>query len=321
MNLESGSTSPELGFLFPGQGSQSVGMLGDLAEHYSLVRETFDEAAEELGLDIWRLVSQGPEADLNLTRNTQPAMLCAGFSAWRVWLAEGGPRPACVAGHSLGEYTALVCAGAMSFRDAVRIVARRGLFMQEAVAQGSGAMAAVLGLDDEAVSSLCLQVAENQVVEAVNFNAPGQVVVAGERAAVERVIEAARAAGAKRSLLLPVSVPSHCRLMEPAARRLRDELDRIALKQPEIPVVHNVTADVCADAGELRGLLARQLYSPVRWVETVKSMAARGVGHVVECGPGKVLTGLTKRIDPALRAFAVFDSKSLSSALETIGHA
>ena len=313
--------SKQIAIIFPGQGSQSVGMLGELAASWPLVRETFAEASDTLGMDLWQVSSQGPKELLDRTDITQPAMLAAGVAVWRVWSQAGGLAPAWMAGHSLGEFTALVCAGALGFADAVALVAQRGRFMQEAVPAGAGAMAAVLGLADDQVVAVCAQAAQGGILEPVNFNSPGQVVIAGEVAAVERGIAAAKAAGAKRAILLPVSVPSHCALMRPAAERLAATLAAITLKAPRIPVLHNVTVDAVADPAAIRDRLVRQLYSPVRWVETVRCLADQGVGLLLEAGPGKVLTGLTKRIDDRLEALAVLDPKSLALALEATNHA
>jgi [acyl-carrier-protein] S-malonyltransferase len=308
-------------FLFPGQGSQSVGMLQGLAQVYPQVRATFAEASEVLGLDLWGLVSEGPADVLDRTENTQPAMLAAGVAVWRVWQARGGPAPAAMAGHSLGEYTALVCAGALGFGEAVATVAERGRLMQGAVPAGQGAMAAVLGLDDEAVAALCGREAGGEVLEPVNFNAPGQVVIAGSAAAVGRAVAAAKSAGAKRALVLPVSVPSHCALMRPAAERLAERLAALPVDVPRIPVIHNVTVETAPDADAIRSLLVRQLYSPVRWVETLRRLAADGAGLALEGGPGKVLSGLGKRIVPDLSTLPVFDPATLDSALEAVRHA
>lgn len=304
--------------VFPGQGSQSVGMLGALAESFPLVEETFAEASQALGYDLWRLVSEGPAEDLNQTAKTQPAMLSAGVAVWRLWQAEGGPQPKLMAGHSLGEYTALVCAGAMPFTDAVSLVADRGRFMQEAVPAGSGGMAAILGLDDDQVRAVCTEAAQGEVVEAVNFNSPGQVVIAGAKAAVDRACEGAKAAGAKRALPLPVSVPSHCALMQPAADRLSERLAAIDIGTPQIPVLHNVNVETTNEPDAIRRLLSAQLHSPVRWVETVQKMAAQGVDTLYEAGPGKVLAGLSKRIDRNLKGVGVFDPATLKDALETV---
>ncbi len=304
--------------VFPGQGSQSVGMLKTLADDFSSVGDTFTEASDTLGFDLWKLVLEGPKEALNQTQNTQPAMLAAGVAVWRVWQAQGGAAPAVMAGHSLGEYSALVCAGAMGFADAVSLVAKRGRFMQEAVPEGTGAMAAILGLDDDKVRDVCAAAAESQVVEAVNFNSPGQVVIAGSKAAVDRACGLAKEAGAKRALPLPVSVPSHCALMKPAAERLAEQLQDVAIEMPSIPVLHNVDVAVAADPGAIRARLAEQLHHPVRWVETIQSISERGIDKIVEAGPGKVLTGLNKRIDRKLTGFAVLDSDTLNAALEAL---
>ncbi|ACL72917.1 (acyl-carrier-protein) S-malonyltransferase [Thioalkalivibrio sulfidiphilus HL-EbGr7] len=301
--------------VFPGQGSQSLGMLSALSDAHPQVRETFQEASDVLGFDLWSLVQNGPEEDLNRTENTQPAMLAAGVAVWRVWQAAGGPAPAVMAGHSLGEYTALVCAGAMGFSDAAGLVAERGRLMQGAVAPGQGAMAAILGLDDAQVIEVCARAAEGGVVEAVNFNSPGQVVIAGETAAVDRAVALAAEAGAKRSVKLPVSVPSHCRLMAGAAERLAERLASVAIVSPSIPVIHNVDVSSHSDPAQIRAVLAAQLHRPVRWVESVQKMAADGVTTVLELGPGKVLTGLNKRIDKTLALACVQDPESLAQAL------
>ncbi len=313
--------SKSIAIIFPGQGSQSVGMLAELAAAWPQVGETFAEASEALGMDLWQVTSQGPRELLDRTDITQPAMLAAGVAVWRVWNQAGGPAPAWMAGHSLGEFTALVCAGALGFADAVALVAQRGRFMQEAVPAGAGAMAAILGLADDQVVAVCAQAAEGGILEPVNFNSPGQVVIAGEAAAVARGIAAAKAAGAKRAVLLPVSIPSHCALMRPAAERLAVALAAIPLAPPRIPVLHNVTVDAVADPVAIRDRLVRQLYSPVRWVETVRCLADQGVELLLEAGPGKVLTGLTKRIDDRLEALAVLDPKGLALALEATNHA
>ncbi len=305
-----------LGMVFPGQGSQSVGMLASLAQASPLVGETFAEAGEVLGLDLWQIVAEGPEERLNDTRITQPAMLAAGIATWRVWQAGGGAAPAIMAGHSLGEYTALVAAGAMAFSDAVHLVSLRAQYMQEAVPAGVGAMAAILGLDDDRVREVCATAAEEQVVEAVNFNSPGQVVIAGDKHAVERAIALAREAGARRAVPLPVSVPSHCALMQPAASRLAAALDGIDISRPGIPVLHNFDVQSHDDPAQIRQALEAQLYSPVRWVETIRAMQAAGVNLVVECGPGKVLAGLNKRIDKGLTSITVQDPESLQQALQ-----
>jgi [acyl-carrier-protein] S-malonyltransferase len=306
----------KLAFVFPGQGSQAVGMLDELADASPVVRGTFDEASDALGLDLWKLVSAGPKEELDLTHNTQPAMLAAGVAVWRLWRERGGALPQWMAGHSLGEYSALVCAGALDFADGVRLVAERGRLMQDAVPEGAGAMAAVLGLADGDVRAACAEAAEGQVVDAVNFNAPGQVVVAGHHEAVSRAVEIARRKGAKRAIMLPVSVPSHCALMRPAAERLGERLAAVSIRSPAVPVLHNVSVDTASDPDRIRALLVQQLYRPVRWVETVERLSREGVSVLLELGPGKVLTGLGKRIDKNLEGIAVFDSASLKRALE-----
>jgi [acyl-carrier-protein] S-malonyltransferase len=308
-------TDPALAMVFPGQGSQSVGMLSELARAFPQVRKTYQEAGDVLGYDLGALVMEGPEAELNRTDCTQPAMLAAGVAVWRIWRSQGGRRPAVMAGHSLGEYTALVCADAMSFADAVALVAERGRCMQEAVPAGSGAMAAILGLADADVVDVCARAAEGGVVAAVNFNSPGQVVIAGDTAAVHRAMDLAKASGAKRVVPLPVSVPSHCELMRPAAARFAAQLERTAIRPPAIPVIQNVdvTAQDAPDA--IREALKRQLYSPVQWVKTIETMRAAGIARIVEAGPGKVLAGLCKRIHRELEAVAVYDPDSLSAAL------
>lgn len=303
-----------LAFVFPGQGSQSVGMMADLAAAFPVVGETFAEASGALAYDLWQLVQNGPAEELNKTHITQPAMLTSGIAVWRVLQEKGLASPAMVAGHSLGEYSALVAAGVMQFADAVKLVAERGRLMQEAVPAGQGGMAAILGLDDATVIGVCEAAAQGDVLSAVNFNAPGQVVVAGAAAAVERVVEAAKEAGAKRALPLPVSVPSHCALMKPAADKLAEQLAGITLSAPTIPVINNADVATVSDADAIRDALVRQLYSPVRWVESVQKMAQDGVDTLVECGPGKVLVGLNKRIEKSMNAMAVFDTASLEKA-------
>ncbi|WP_258240301.1 ACP S-malonyltransferase [Pseudidiomarina homiensis] len=298
-------------FVFPGQGSQTVGMLADLATEYPQIEQTFAEASEALGYDLWELVQQGPSEKLNETQRTQPALLTASVAIYRVIEAQGVPAPEWLAGHSLGEYSALVCSGAMDFADAVRLVAKRGALMQEAVPAGVGAMAAIIGLDDALVEEACAAAAGDQVVSAVNFNSPGQVVIAGHAEAVERAGEACKEAGAKRALPLPVSVPSHCALMQPAAEKLAVELGKITLRTPNIPVVNNVDVSVEREADAIRDALVRQLYSPVRWTETIQYLAKQGVTELYEIGPGKVLSGLTKRIDKALQSDAINTIESI----------
>jgi [acyl-carrier-protein] S-malonyltransferase len=302
-------------FVFPGQGSQSVGMLAELATAFPLVGETFAEASAALGYDLWQLVQDGPAEELNNTQITQPAMLSAGIAVWRIMQDQGQANPAVLAGHSLGEYSALVAAGALNFADAIKLVAERGRLMQEAVPAGQGAMAAILGLDDATVIGVCEAAAQGDVVSAVNFNANGQVVIAGSASAVERAVDAAKEAGAKRALLLPVSVPSHCALMKPAADKLAEQLAGITVSAPTIPVINNADVAAVSDADGIRDALVRQLYSPVRWVESVQKMAQDGVDTLVECGPGKVLVGLNKRIEKSMNAMAVFDAASLEKAL------
>lgn len=302
--------------VFPGQGSQSVGMLAEIASTYPIVQETFSGASDVLGFDLWKLVQEGPEEDLNRTHNTQPALLTASVALWRVWDEEGGPMPTFLAGHSLGEYTALTCAKAIEFEDAVAVVAERGRLMQEAVPEGVGAMAAILGLEDDALRAVCAEAAQDDVVEAVNFNAPGQVVIAGHVAAVERAIALASEGGAKRAVPLPVSVPSHCRLMKPAAEKLAERLAQIEIRSPALPVVQNVDGEVTKDPAAIRDKLCRQLYQPVLWVDTIRFMVDEGVTTVVECGPGKVLAGLCKRISRELNALPFFDAAGLEKAIE-----
>ncbi len=306
----------QFAFVFPGQGSQAVGMLADMAAQYPIVEETFAEASAVLGYDLWALVQQGPAEELNKTWQTQPALLTASVALWRVWQQEGGKAPAMMAGHSLGEYSALVCAGVIAFSDAVRLVELRGKLMQDAVPEGAGAMSAIIGLDDESIAKACEESAQGQVVSPVNFNSPGQVVIAGNKEAVERAGAACKAAGAKRALPLPVSVPSHCALMKPAAEKLAVELQNITFNAPTIPVVNNVDVACATDPDEIRNALVRQLYSPVQWTKSVELMASRDITHLYEVGPGKVLTGLTKRIVDSLTASAINEPASLAAALE-----
>lgn len=308
----------KLALVFPGQGSQSVGMLAELAEVHPEIKQTFSEASEALGYDLWKIASEGPVEELNQTHVTQPAMLSAGVAIWRVWQQAQGGTPGILAGHSLGEYTALTCAGALQFTDAVNLVETRGKYMQQAVPQGKGAMAAILGLADENVIQVCDQASEGETVSAVNFNAPGQVVIAGEKTAVERATLLAKEAGAKRAIVLPVSVPSHCSLMMPAAEKLREKLAGINIVEPRIKVLNNADVQVKDDAEGIRAALVKQLHQPVRWVETIQKMSEDGIENIVECGPGKVLMGLNKRIDKQLNHFSVFDSASLQQALSAV---
>ncbi|MGR9046477.1 MAG: ACP S-malonyltransferase [Gammaproteobacteria bacterium] len=307
-----------LAFVFPGQGSQAVGMMSALAESYPEVKQTFERASDALALDLWRLVEIGPAEELNQTQNTQPAMLAAGYAVWRLWCQQSSVKPAWMAGHSLGEYTALVCSGALSFEDGIRLVAERGRLMQEAVPSGQGAMAAILGLEDHEVVKVCNDAAGDDVVAPVNYNAPGQVVIAGNKAAVERAMELAKEAGAKRALLLPVSVPSHCALMEPAAEKLKVYLQETAIGSPEMTLIHNVDVSAHSAPEVIRNVLKEQLYKPVRWVDSVKFMADQGVDTFVECGPGKVLIGLNKRIVKAAEHLSLFDPETLNQALEKL---
>lgn len=307
----------KLAIVFPGQGSQSVGMMQGLAE-VPVVRQTFEEASQVLGQDLWKLAAEGPAADLNLTINTQPLMLTAGYAVYRAWQEAGGPEPALMAGHSLGEYTALTAAGALRFADALPLVRFRAQAMQEAVPAGEGAMAAVLGLDDDGVRAACAESAQGQVVEAVNFNTPGQVVIAGHKAAVERAMAAAKARGAKRALPLPVSGPFHSSLLKPAAARLAERLAGVDVQAPRVPVINNVDVARVHDAAGIRDALARQACNPVRWVETIKAMAADGATHVAESGPGKALAGMTGRIESGLKSLALTDAAAIQQALQTL---
>jgi len=315
-------TQSKFALVFPGQGSQSVGMLDALGAAEPIVGRCFAEASEALGYDLWQVVTRDPDERLNSTECTQPALLAAGIAVWRVWQQRGGPQPAAFAGHSLGEYTALVAAGSIGFADALKLVEFRGQAMQAAVPAGTGAMAAILGLDDDEVRAACAESAlfegKGSVVSAVNYNSPGQVVIAGEKAAVERAIEACKAKGAKRAVPLPVSVPSHCALMQPAAERLAERLAGTAVAAPTIPVLHNFDVASHDDPAAIRRALVAQLHSPVRWVECVQALKARGATRLVECGPGKVLAGLTKRIDKEVEGLAAFDPTTLDAALAAV---
>ena len=305
--------------VFPGQGSQTVGMLAELAGGYPIVQETFKQASEVLGYDLWQLVQEGPAEELNKTWQTQPALLTASVAVYRVWQQKYPElKPEVMAGHSLGEYSALVCAGVLDFQDAVKLVELRGKLMQQAVPEGTGAMYAIIGLDNDAIINACKQAEQGEVVSAVNFNSPGQVVIAGAKAAVERAAALCKEAGAKRALPLAVSVPSHCALMKPAADQLSVSLESITLKAPVVAVLNNVDVKAETDAVAIRNALVRQLYSPVRWTETVEKMAQNGVEVLVEVGPGKVLNGLTKRIVDSLQAVSVNDVKSLDSVEEVL---
>ncbi|MDR2926219.1 MAG: ACP S-malonyltransferase [Azoarcus sp.] len=304
--------------VFPGQGSQSVGMMGGYGGSL-VIRETFAEASEALGEDLWQMVSDGPAERLALTVNTQPLMLAAGVATYRAWRAAGGGKPTLVAGHSLGEYSALVAAGALSFAEAVPLVRFRAQAMQEAVPEGEGAMAALMGLDIVEVRAACAEASQGEVVEAANLNAPGQIVIAGAKAAVERAMALATAKGAKRAVLLPVSAPFHCALMKPAAERLRERLSTVKIAKPEIDVLNNVDVAVENDPEKIRDALVRQAFSPVRWIESVTAMAGRGMGRVVECGPGKVLSAMTRRISKEVEGGSLHDAVSLEQMLADIG--
>lgn len=303
--------------VFPGQGSQKLGMMEAYGDH-PVIRDAFTEASTALGRDLWQLVTEGPAEALNQTVNTQPLMLTAGIAAYRLWLAQGGPQPACVAGHSLGEYSALVAAGAIDFADAVPLVELRAKAMQEAVPAGSGGMAAILGLDVATVRAACAEAAQGEVVEAVNLNAPEQTVIAGHAAAVQRAADACKARGAKRAVMLPVSAPFHCALMRPAAEKLRQRLATLTLQAPRIPLVNNVDVAIVSDPEQIKDALVRQAAAPVRWVETMQAMAAEGVSHVYECGPGKVLAGLVKRCADGLDGGALADAAGIDAAIAAL---
>ena len=303
-------------FIFPGQGSQSIGMLSALAEQHDSVIETFNEASEALGYDLWDLSQNGPTEKLGQTEFTQPALLTAGVAVWRVWYQEGGAKPEVMAGHSLGEYTALTCAGALAFKDAVTLVQDRGRYMQTAVPAGEGAMAAIIGLDDDAVVQACEQASINGVVQAVNFNAPGQVVIAGEKSAIDASIDIFKAAGAKRVLPLPVSIPAHSKLMTPAAEKLRERIASIDVSMPNIPVIHNCNVSIATSSDDVRNNLVTQLDSPVLWVSSVEKMVEDfGVDKVIESGPGKVLAGMIKRIDKTVSTVAVDNPETITAEL------
>ncbi|MBB1269456.1 ACP S-malonyltransferase [Shewanella sp. SR44-3] len=303
-------------FVFPGQGSQAVGMLAELAQAEPIIKNTFIEASDALGYDLWALVQAGPSDTLNETDKTQPALLTASVAIWRAFVATGKPLPMRLAGHSLGEYSALVCAGVIDFKDAVKLVELRGQLMQQAVPAGTGAMYAIIGLDDAAIATACIDAAQGAVVSPVNFNSPGQVVIAGEKEAVERAAALCKTAGAKMTVALPVSVPSHCALMKPAADKLAAALQAITFSEPAIKVINNVDVAMPTQGDDIKDALVRQLYCPVRWSETVELMASQGINQLVECGPGKVLTGLTKRINKSVSAQAVNDVASFAALTE-----
>lgn len=305
-------THPKLGFVFPGQGSQSIGMLAELAAAFPQVAATYAEASHVLGYDLWHLVQQGPEAALNQTEKTQPALLAASVAIWRIWQDSHGTLPVLMAGHSLGEYSALVCAGALHFKDAVELVANRGKYMQAAVPEGVGAMAAIAGLDDDAINKLCEEASQGEILTPANFNSVGQTVVAGHSSAVQRAVEMAKSAGAKLAKLLPVSVPSHCPLMAEAAIMLARDLQHVEIKPTTIPVVQNAEVATYHQPSAVRDALVKQLQYPVRWVETLQYFAARGITAVVECGPGKVLAGLNKRITTEIQTYPVNSPQQLA---------
>lgn len=310
----------KLAFVFPGQGSQSIGMMAGY-DDLPVVRETIMEASDSLGQDFWTLISNGPAEDLNLTINTQPLMLMAGVAVYRAWESLGGAKPSMLAGHSLGEYTALVVSGALGFRDALSLVRYRAQIMQEAVPEGTGAMAAILGLEDDVIASICQEVSlsgEQESLEPANFNSPGQVVIAGHKNAVLKGIDLAKEKGAKRAMMLPMSIPSHCRLMTSAAEKMRRQLASTTLQTPDIPVLHNVDVKTYRDVDAIRDILAQQLYSPVRWVDTIRRLAADSVTHVVECGPGNILTGLDKRIDRDLQHLSLSKSEAVRETISIL---
>ncbi len=307
-----------LAFVFPGQGSQKIGMLAEAAEVFPLIKDVFSEASEALGYDMWHLVQQGEQDEINLTEKTQPILLTSSVALWRVWQDKGGLLPAVMSGHSLGEFTALVCAGALEFSDAVKLVRARGQFMQTAVPVGEGAMAAIIGLDDELINQICQDAAQGECVQAVNYNSPGQVVIAGKAAAVERAIDKLEEAGAKRALPLPVSAPFHTDMMRPAGEKLAVELQSVTINTPEIPVMHNVHAKTESDPENIRSLLVEQIYSPVKWTSCVQAMVEMGITSTVECGPGKVLSGLNKRIHSPMDCYAIEQSDALENALSAL---
>jgi len=307
-----------LAFVFPGQGSQKIGMLAELAQNYGVVGETFTEASEVLGYDLWDLVQNGTQEEITMTERTQPLLLTASVAVWRIWQQENGAQPVLMAGHSLGEWSALVCSGVVAFKDAVRLVRNRGAYMQDAVAPGEGAMAAIIGLDDDKIKAVCVDACRGQEVSAVNFNSPGQVVIAGNAAAVERAIEGCKAAGAKRAMPLPVSAPFHTSLMQPAADRLASEILATEFSAPQILVVHNVNAKTEGDPEKIKQLMIEQICSPVLWVDCVNTLTTNGVDTVVECGAGKVLSGLCKRIDRSVNSYATEDNDSLAQALTAV---
>jgi len=308
-------TKENLAFVFPGQGSQKIGMMADLAAQYPVVEQTFTEASAVLGYDLWDMVQNGEQSDINLTERTQPLLLTASVALWRIWNEKAGPKPALMAGHSLGEWSALVCSGVVAFADAVKLVQQRGKFMQAAVPAGEGAMAAIIGLDDDKIEAACQQAAGDEVVSAVNFNSPGQVVIAGHAGAVDRAIELCKEAGAKRAMPLPVSAPFHTSLMRPAADQLAEQIQATTFNAPETLIVHNVNAQTESDPEKIKALMIEQIYHPVLWVDCVKTLASKGIVTTLECGPGKVLSGLSKRIDKSLKGLATETPDVLDKAL------
>lgn len=306
-----------LAFVFPGQGSQKIGMLSELAEQYSLIKETFDQASDVLGYNMWELIQHGEQEAINLTERTQPILLASSVAIWRLWNEKNGAIPSQMAGHSLGEWSALVCSGVVDFADGLNIVRARGQYMQQAVPVGEGAMAAIIGLDDKAIHEACANAQSLGVVDAVNFNAPGQVVIAGSNAAVEAAMESCKAAGAKRALPLPVSAPFHTSLMKPAADNLADLVNTVNFSAPQVPVVHNVHAQTETDPETIKALMLEQIYSPVKWVDCVNQLKNNGATTLIECGPGKVLSGLTKRIDREITSLATDSVADFTAALET----
>jgi [acyl-carrier-protein] S-malonyltransferase len=315
-NLPSKKMTKKLAFVFPGQGSQSVGMLHELAQRFPIIEATFAEATNVLGYDLWQLAQIGPDVELNRTEKTQPALLASSVALWRIWQTQHGLKPKLLAGHSLGEYSALVCADALNFADALQLVAERGKLMQQAVPEGIGAMAAIVGLENEHVQKICVENAANEILSPANFNAIGQTVIAGHAQAVKRAVAQATEQGAKMAKLLPISVPSHCALMKPAAEQLAIRLEHISLRTPKIPVVHNKDVNLHSHPDDIRAVLVAQLYSPVRWVETVLLMVAEGMQLAVECGPGKVLSGLGKRISDNLPTLPIYTVEQLLQVLE-----
>ena len=310
----------QFAFVFPGQGSQSVGMMQEFADSYPIIKQAYEQASDAISVDLWKLVSSGPEEQLNQTENTQPAMLTASYAIWQIWASATGQMPTVMAGHSFGEVSALTCGGAMPFNTAVKLARKRGELMQNAVPAGSGAMAAVLGLEDEKLNQICQSISKDgSVVEAVNYNAPGQVVVAGHSSGVDLLVEQAKQLGAKRALKLPVSVPAHSSLMRSAAELFAQELAEIEFLPPNPGVLHNATLSIAGEAQQIREALTAQLFSPVRWVQTIKNISGQGIECLLEIGPGKVLTGLHKRIDKSLTSICVCDNKSLELAIKTIG--